>query len=55
MREEKRKEMNNRKEMRKKTKEIEYVVYVGNRERRRKEKRKMHFSFLSLICNKKGN
>ena len=27
----------------------------GNRERRRKEKRKMHFSFLCLICNKKGN
>ena len=27
----------------------------GNRKRRRKEKRKMHFSFFCLICNKKGN
>ena len=28
----------------------------GNKERRRKEKRKMNiFSFLCLVCNKKGN
>ena len=55
MREEKRKEMNRSKEMRKKRKEKKSILMCmfGNRERRGKEKRRIYFFFLCLVCNKK--
>ena len=57
MREEKRKEMTNSKEVRKKRKEKKSILMCmfGNRERRGKEKRRIYFLFLCLVCNKKEN
>ena len=38
-----------------KEKKTNISFMFGNRERRRKEKKRIHFYFICLVCNKKGN
>ena len=38
-----------------KEKKTNISFMFGNREKRRKEKKRIHFYFICLVCNKKGN
>ena len=53
--EEKRNEMNSSKEMRKKRKEINSLMYVWTQGEKGKKNRRMYFFFLCLVCHIEGN